>query len=175
MTVYATIADFTSRFGDEETLQLCHKLVDASNVIDAPTLVQTLRDASAEVDSYIAVRYPLDLLAARTEFPEPLTRAVCDIARYFLYKDSPTEQVAQRYKEVTTWLLNVSKGAILLNFVPALTTTELQEAIFQPAPAVGLVDGGVFGRAMLNLMPEVCPLGPEVVGYVNGVPLVFRR
>ena len=169
MTIYATQSDFVARFGAEETLGLCTTVASGEAAIDSAALGVALNDASRVVDSYIAIRYPLDLIAARSAFPEPLRLAVCDITRYFLYKDQATEQVSTRYKEQIAWLRDVSKGVVALVFSPPLTVAEQQEAIFAPAPVVGADLGGVFGASVLSGMPEVCRRDDPRFTVVNGV------
>ena len=168
MTTYATQADFVARFGDAETLGLCQTIENGEPAIDSASLDTALNDAARIVDSYIAARYPLDLIAVRTTFPEPLRLAVCDLARYLLYKDAPTDQVAQRYKDQIAWLRDVAKGVVGLVFTPPLTVVEQQESVFVPLPAVGLDRGGVFGVSTLSRMPEVYSEADARWGFVNG-------
>ena len=169
MTTYATQADFFTEFAATETLSLCPTVEAGEATIDVAVLDTALNDAARVVDSYIAARYPLDLIAARTAFPELLRLAVCDIARYFLYKDAPTDQVLQRYKDQVSWLRDVAKGVVGLVFVPPLTPTELLESVFVPLPAVGVDRGGVFGTSTLSRMPEVCSEIDARWLSVNGV------
>ncbi len=169
MSTYATQADFVARFGDAEALALCSTVASGEAIIDSAGLGVALADASRIVDSYIATRYPLDLIAARTVFPEPLRLAVCDIARYFLYKDQATDQVTARYKDQLTWLRDVAKGVVALVFTPPLTVAEQQEAIFAPAPVVGVDLGGIFGTSVLSGMPTVDRRDDSRFTVVNGV------
>ena len=47
--------------------------------------------------------------------PAPPTRLAADIARYFLYKDDPTEQVDAAYKHALKFLRDVSEGKAVLD------------------------------------------------------------
>ena len=116
---------------------------------DRASVDGALTDASNEIDSYLATRYPNPL----PEVPAAVDRAACDIARYFLYKDQPTEQVAQRYKEVSAWLANVARGVATLVFSepPDPGATDVN----QQRPLAGVNVGGVFSDVRLATMPEV--------------------
>ena len=46
--------------------------------------------------------------------PTVLVRLACDIARYHLYDDRATEQVAKRYNDAIKFLALVSKGDVQL-------------------------------------------------------------
>jgi phage gp36-like protein len=59
-----------------------------------------LQDASEEIDSYIAVGYRLPL----PQIPATLKRVACNIARYRLYYQRPTEEVDKRYEAEIAYL-----------------------------------------------------------------------
>lgn len=139
---YATRSDLESRFSAEEVLNL-------EEVVGAGGVAQALQDAAEEADSYVAVRYTLPL----PSIPAPLKVAVCDIARFRLYKDRPTEEVKYRYEQATKWLVGLSVGKTALVFSPALTVDE-QEAIVSPVtPVAGIIQSGVFNDNLLQFMP----------------------
>lgn len=64
------------------------------------------------VNGYVAVQYPLPLPVTT----EPVKRAVAVIARYFLYKDKPTEIVRMDYEDVISWLKQIAAGKAVLIF-----------------------------------------------------------
>ena len=139
--MYATEDDMVARFGAEE-------MSDLSSMSD---LVQALRDASEEAQSYVAVRYHPPL----PNVPAPLVSATCDIARYRMYKDRATEQVKERYEAQVKWLTRVSDGKAVLTFNPSLTP-EQAEVIEAPVTPVGAAaTQGVFGDDVFARMPNM--------------------
>ncbi len=143
--MYASSDRMAALFGVAELRGLVPDGVDFDRALVDAALV----DASNEIDSYLATRYPSPL----AEVPAAVDRAACDIARYFLYKDRPTEQVAQRYKEVTAWLANVARGVVTLVFAEPLDPDPA--AILQQRPLAGVNVGGIFSDVRLATMPEV--------------------
>ena len=139
--LYATEEDLISRFSATEVSVLA-TMADVS---------VALQDASEEADTYVGVRFTLPLPSV----PSPLKRAVCDIARYRLYKDRPTEQVAKRYDQAIDWLKRLSEGKVVLDFGPAMSDED-KAAIETPVkPAGGTYTGSVFSDAKLGTMPTV--------------------
>ncbi len=102
---YAAQTDMVARFGTEELIQL----TDRSNAgaIDATVLDQALGDANAEIDLYLA-RYNPPLITV----PPMLTVVACDIARYRLYDDVPTDAVRDRYNAAVAKLRDIAQGRI---------------------------------------------------------------
>lgn len=83
--------------------------------IATPKIDRALTDASTIVDDYLRGRYALPLPG----IPRSIVLHVCDIARYFLYDDAATEQVAERYKAAITWLKSVAAGTVVLDSTEA--------------------------------------------------------
>jgi phage gp36-like protein len=102
---YAAQADMETRFGDEELIQLTDRA--NTGAIDATVLGQALADANAEVDLYLA-RYNPPLPSV----PPMLIVLACDIARYRLYDDAPTDAVRQRYEDAVAKLRDIAAGKI---------------------------------------------------------------
>ncbi len=102
---YATQQNLIDRFGEEELIQL----TDRENLGEINTTVvdRALGDADSLINGYLAARYTLPLTAP---IPDDLERLACDIARYQLYGDRVTDQVAQRYKDAIALLRDVSTG-----------------------------------------------------------------
>lgn len=71
---------------------------------------QVINDASGEIDAHLESKYQLPL----STVPLKLEQVCCDIARYALYDDQPTEHITKRYDDAVKYLLNVSKGVISL-------------------------------------------------------------
>lgn len=103
---YATKQDLVDRFGYEELTQLTDRLT--SGHPDDTIIALAIADASAEIDSYLVGRYNLPL----TTVPSALSRIASDIARYYLYDDRMTEQVAKRYDTAIQFLRAVGKGEL---------------------------------------------------------------
>lgn len=105
---YCTQSDLVQRFGLKELIQLTDLL--QLGAPDAATVAQACADASAQIDGYLAGRYALPLAST----PPNLTRIACDIARYRLYENQPTETVATRYEAAVKYLEQIALGRIAL-------------------------------------------------------------
>lgn len=122
--MYCTVADLISRFGEDEIAILVqpYALDDA----EAEVALDLVRiDASAEIDSYLATRYPLPLHTT----PPVLTRVACDLTRYYLYDDSAPEQVRLRYEDSIKLLKNLATGVVSLGLPLAEEPEANAEAI----------------------------------------------
>ncbi|MFC3716807.1 gp436 family protein [Luteimonas soli] len=109
---YATQQDLVDRFGETEVIQLSDRA--NTGAIDVDVVAAKLGDAEAEINSYLVGRYTLPL----NPVPAALQRVACDIARYHLFDDRPTEYVAQRYKDAIRFLELVAKGSVQLGTDP---------------------------------------------------------
>ena len=146
---YANRDNFVSRFGEGEIVPL--EDFDNTGFPNEAASLLALSDATEEINTYIGVRYKLPL----PNVPEPVVRACCDIARYRLYKDRPTEEVKYRYERTIKWLEQVGTGKAVLNFVPALTEVQ-QEQIKGPSVAIGTTyNAGVFNSSVFDSMPKI--------------------
>jgi len=105
---YATQQDLIDRFGADELIQLTDD--DNAGVINTDRVTQVLGDASTRIDGYLASRYTLPL----TTVPPALTQYACDIARYILAKDTPTDTMSARYDEAIKFLGRVASGVYSL-------------------------------------------------------------
>lgn len=135
---YCTRADMLDRFGAEELIQLTDRpnpeTREYAGVIDEAVLARALADAAAEIDGYLAGRYPTPL----DPVPDAIARYACDIARYQLYATAPTDNVKKRYDDARKYLLEVGKGVI------GLRDTEVPP---QSSNGARMQSGGrVFGR-----------------------------
>jgi phage gp36-like protein len=77
--MYATLADLQERFGVEEILGLTDR--DGDDQADAGLVYAVIADVSAEIDSYLSVRYDLPI----DPVPRLLTRLACTLIREQLY------------------------------------------------------------------------------------------
>ena len=145
--MYATRNDLEARFGEGELQQL-EMLQTVGNSIE-----EALQDASEEIDSYIAVKYVLPL----PSIPSTLKRIACNIARYRLYFQQPTEEIENRYKAEIDFLKRVADGKATLNILnPQNEVTEEQPKNKPSTMPIGTTyTGGVFGDDVLNMMPSI--------------------
>ena len=105
---YAVKQDLVYRFGTEEMTQLSDH--GGAGDIDDDVVARALADADDEINGYLASRYALPLASA----PKILTLHACDIARYRLYKDRPTDSVRSRYEDAVKYLRAVGEGKLSL-------------------------------------------------------------
>ncbi|MGC3818642.1 gp436 family protein [Acinetobacter sp. G11] len=145
--MYATRNDLEARFGEGELQQL-EIMQTVGNSIE-----EALQDASEEIDSYIAVKYVLPLPST----PSTLKRIACNIARYRLYFQQPTEEVENRYKAEIDFLKRIADGKATLNILnPQNEVTEEQPKNKPSTMPIGTTyTGGVFGDDVLNMMPGI--------------------
>ncbi len=144
--MYATEADMVKRFADDiEELKLMH--ADA-----AVSINEALQDAAEEIKGYIGGRYPLPL----PNVPSNLNRMACDIARYRLYYQQPTEEVRNRYKDAIKFLERVQDEKAHLQIQTA--TNEIVDDQPKGRPTTMPIGtsyvGGVFGDETLDKMPS---------------------
>ncbi len=144
--MYATEADMVKRFANNiEELKLMH--ADA-----AASINEALQDAAEEINGYIGGRYPLPL----PNVPSNLNRMACDIARYRLYYQQPTEEVRNRYKDAIKFLERVQDEKAHLQI--QTTTNEIVDDQPKGRPTTMPIGtsyiGGVFGDETLDKMPS---------------------
>jgi phage gp36-like protein len=103
---YATAQDMEDQFGLRELTALTDR--DNVGVVDEAVLARALSDADAEIDSYLAGRYPLPLSSS---YPV-LARHAANMARYYLTgaEATETEPVRVRYKDAIRYLESIRDG-----------------------------------------------------------------
>lgn len=145
--MYATRNDLEARFGEGELQQL-EIMQTVGNSIE-----EALQDASEEIDSYIAVKYVLPL----PSIPSTLKRIACNIARYRLYFQQPTEEVENRYKAEIDFLKRIADGKATLNILNSQNEVTEEQPKNKPStmPIGTTYTGGVFGDDVLNMMPSI--------------------
>ena len=95
--MYATEQDLVARFGAE--------IGNLKLMVSNPDFVKdAIQDATEEINGHIGDRYPLPL----PNVPSNLKRMACDIARYRLYFEQPTEEVRKRYEDAIAFLKRVA-------------------------------------------------------------------
>ena len=135
MTVasYATVEQVIKRYGDD----LLHIIADRDRdgEIDQEAVTLALADASGQIDSALAKRYPLPLpIQSR---PALLTRLCVDIAVYWLAEDGAgaTDDKRRRYEDAMKYLERLADGRIDLPSV--------SDGIEPPGSGVGSGDSMV--------------------------------
>lgn len=145
--MYASRNDLEARFGEGELQQL-EMMQTVGNSIE-----EALQDASEEIDSYIAVRYVLPLPST----PSTLKRIACNVARYRLYFQQPTEEIENRYKAEIDFLKRVADGKATLNILNPQNEVSEEQPKNKPStmPIGTTYTGGVFGDSILDKMPSI--------------------
>ena len=103
---YAVVQDMINIFGEAEMTQLTDRSEPPAGAYVAETIEQSLNDAEAEIDAYLAARYALPLAVV----PDILKRTTCNIARYLLHGPAITDEVTRRYDNSISFLKSVSRG-----------------------------------------------------------------
>ncbi|EKE79717.1 gp436 family protein [Idiomarina xiamenensis] len=106
---YAAIGHLEIRFGVDELEQLA-PTADEGESLDSDKLEAALTEATAEMDTFIAVAYSLPLAST----PAFLVTVCCDIARFRLWDDSASDEVRKRYEDAISWLRRLAKGEVNL-------------------------------------------------------------
>ncbi|MGB5886520.1 MAG: DUF1320 domain-containing protein [Acinetobacter venetianus] len=145
--MYATRQDLEARFGTNEVANL-----EAMQTVTG-ALEEALQDATEEIDSYIAVIYQLPL----PQIPSTLKRVACNITRYRLYYQQPTEEVDNRYKAEIAYLKDIVKGlaSLPIRNEQNEVTEEKPKRNPKSIPIGTSYTGGVFSDEQLNKMPSV--------------------
>ena len=145
--MYATEPDLVARFGEE--------IGNLKLMVSNPTFVDdAIQDETEEINGHIGGRYPLPL----PNVPSNLKRMACDIARYRLYFEQPTEEVRKRYEDAIAFLKRVADNKAHLQIqLPETNVIVDDEPKNKPstAPIGTSYTGGVFGDATLDLMPSM--------------------
>lgn len=145
--MYATEADLVARFGEE--------IGNLKLMVSNPTFVEdAIQDATEEINGHISDRYPLPL----PNVPSNLKRMACDIARYRLYFQQPTEEVRKRYEDAIAFLKRVADNKAHLQ-IQLPETNEIVDDQPKGRPSTAPIGtsytGGVFGDAILDMMPSM--------------------
>ena len=144
--MYATREDLIARFGNE--IDQLESMLSTTKSID-----EAIRDATEEIDSYVAVKYKLPLPI----IPSTLKRVACNIVRYRLYFQRPTEEVRKRYEDAKEFLKGVRDGKNVLAILDNQNQVTEEKPANAPAtmPIGSTYRGGVFGDATLDKMPSI--------------------
>ena len=113
LAMYATTQDIITAYGEDALIAA----MDDDAVVHEPTVTAALEKATAEIDSYIADRYPLPLPST----PARLRDICVDIATYKFSQtaDVLTDEIRQRYEDAVKWLDKVASGRVSLGLPKA--------------------------------------------------------
>ncbi|AYO54195.1 gp436 family protein [Acinetobacter wuhouensis] len=144
--MYATEGDLIKRFGVE--------IENLKAMLPEDAIVDAIQDATEEINGHIGGRYPLPL----PNVPSNLKRMTCDVARYRLYFQQPTEEVRKRYEDAIAFLKRVADSKAHLQIQdPSTNEVVDDEPTNKPStmPIGTTYRGGVFGDDVLNMMPSL--------------------
>lgn len=147
--MYADRSDMVLRFSEYEIANLENTLNGVESIDSA------IQDASDIADGYVGVKYPIPL----PEVPKNLKIIICDIARYFLWKNEASEEIRKRYEDAIAFLKRVADGKAILTI--KITDASGQDEVVkadtspQTMPIGTTYRGGVFGDVVLDMMPSI--------------------
>lgn len=147
--MYADRSDMVLRFSEYEIVNLENTLNGVESINSA------IRDASDIADGYVGVKYTIPL----PEVPKNLKIIICDIARYFLWKNEASEEIRKRYEDAIAFLKRVADGKAILTI--KITDASGQDEVVkadtspQTMPIGTTYRGGVFGDVVLDMMPSI--------------------
>ena len=145
--MYATEENLVARFGNE--IEQLKQMLPSQSAID-----DAIQDATEEINGHIGGRYSLPL----PNVPSNLRRMACDIARYRLYFQQPTEEVRKRYEDAIAFLKRVADNKAHLQIqLPETNQIVDDQPKNKPstAPIGTSYTGGVFGDSILDQMPSI--------------------
>lgn len=122
---YATLADLTARFGEQELIDQTDRLSGTN--VDAAVVARALEDASATIDGYLTGRYALPLPST----PPLLVGLCCDLARYALYPDAAPPRVKDSYQNALRVLREIARGTIQMG-PPTPVSSGLVQGVSAP-------------------------------------------
>lgn len=143
---YITKADLVGAFAGE--------IAQFERSLSPEAIDRACQDASDIADGYIATNYTVPLATP----PTNIKIYVCDIARYLLAKDRPTDAMRARYEDALSYFKLLSQGKVKLQ-VENAQTGQPETASKAPAtmPIGTTYRGGVFGDDVLDRMPSINP------------------
>ena len=103
---YATLQNLIDSFGETEINQLADR--DNDGLIDTALITLVQNKSASLIDSYLGSIYITPIVNP----PEIIVGIDCDIQRYYLYDDNPTDRVVKGFDASIAWLEKVNKGLI---------------------------------------------------------------
>ena len=135
--LYCSKQGLIDRYSEDELIQLTDR--DNFGIINDEVLNRAIEDASTEMDAYLSrFNFTADTL------PKSLKPLACDITRYRLYDDAPTDHITDRYNNAIKFLKSVNKGENTIG-----TNSQDNEVSTTDLPEM-LSGGSVFSRSNSN-------------------------
>lgn len=126
--MYITRDDLVDRFGQYEIDQLEVNIKKGMLNNDTDPVATAIEDATDKINGFVSTVEELPLPMV----PTAIKRVCAVLARYYLYKNKPTEQVRIDYEDEMRWLEQVSSGKVKLIL-----------GLEQEKPATGFVSGAM--------------------------------
>lgn len=111
---YLTIAEYLLRYGAAETIRATDET--KAGEVDEAKVAQAIEGASAETDSYLAVRYTLPISEPT---PEIVADIVGDLARERIMRARPTDLIVANAARARSQLRDLSAGRASIPANPA--------------------------------------------------------
>lgn len=102
--MYITRQDLIERYSRREIERL------ETNINSPDAVAAAITDAVDAINGYISAYHALPLPI----IPASIKRVAAVLARYYLYKDKPTEQVRTDYEDAIRWLEQIASGKVKL-------------------------------------------------------------
>jgi len=125
---YCTQTDIEERIGSAELVLLADHNNDGT--ADANVVARAIGDAGAFMDSFLAVRYAIPIVAP---VPDTIETRAINIAVYFLRlgRDSVTDDVRAQHRDDIAWLMRVADGKLSLEEpVASGVRSQVQDRLF---------------------------------------------
>lgn len=117
---YGTLSDMIDRFTEAEMIDLTD--TTGSGLVDVSRIDRALIDADAEIEAALRGRYALPMQPV----PDLVARIACDLARYALHADRPTEIVKERAEVARQLLTQIAAGKRALDASPVAPGETMQ-------------------------------------------------
>ena len=129
---YATKQDIIDRHGEDVLYRVADR--DGDDILEERVVNEALADATEEINTYLAARYPLPLVSV-----PPIAKRLCiDIAVYHMSGDLVTEQQENRYDNAVKLLKSIAKGDASLGLpAPDQPTSNEETRVSAPSKMFG--------------------------------------
>ncbi len=108
---YASKQNMIDRYEEQVLIELTDRAVPQTNAIVDAVLNQSLADADALINTYLAGRYSLPFSTA----PDVLRRHACAIAFYDLHRGRYPDEVRKDFEDTLKFLVALGRGEAKLD------------------------------------------------------------
>jgi phage gp36-like protein len=136
--MYADIDDMTTRFGEQELLELTD--ANLTGTVNAAVVQTAICDATELINGYVAGRYRVPLAPV----PDMVRRWCCDIARFYLHNVAVPDAVKAGHDAALQGLREVARGVVQLQAAGAETSSASGEAVLAVGSRI-FTDGNMRG------------------------------